>query len=288
MRLSWGQILTFCSLLATGLWGFLVYHTRPKPPPPPPQPTAAESATVRLDPKLLAPVRARGKDLRSWGLEAEEGDAYYAALEKARDVPLATQKKVARAFAYERRRAFRPGKKHPSYRQFAKFADMYFDPFAWQGQPVTFHGRVRRIDESVEEDNEYGLERLYQVQIFPDDSQNNPVIAFCIELPKGIKPGTQNIDDASVTGYFFKWYGYQAEKDNRYAPLILAQRLEIEEPAEERDDRISLTTAVGLIAAILFLAGISVLFTNRDRRIRREREASRLENEPPDFSQLDG
>ena len=74
------------------------------------------------------------------------------------------------------------------------------------------------------------------------------------------------VDFVSVTGYFFKQYGYKDRSGKpRFAPLILAQRLEwIPRPA--RSEWMSTGAMFGLTLGTAVVVGIGVWLASRSRR----------------------
>jgi hypothetical protein len=164
-------------------------------------------------------------------------------------------------------------KNDPSYRfyfrkpdaEFPTFVDLFRAPEAYHGQLVTFRGHVRRIVSFSAGENTHGFQQLHEVWLYAGESQQNPVVIVCSELPRNIPVGPDVlVDFVSATGYFFKRYGYEDRTgQTRFAPLILAQTLEWNPPVK-RSRRLS-TTVVFLLpfgAAVV----IAVICWNNSRQ----------------------
>lgn len=288
MHLRMKHTLPIAALLAIAFWAYLRSSTRPAPPTPPAPPSAEALEATRLDAEWLEPVKADSENLTGWSVRAEESDAYYKILERARQTPLRDQKQVAAAFAEQRRQAFKTTKQPARYRRFFQFADLYFHPEAWHGRLVTFRGHARKISEfNVEGENEPGFKMLYEVVMFPADAQQNPVIVICTEIPEDVRVGTHVTDDVSVTGYFFKLYGYSAAGDARKAPLLLAQRIEAR-PAQVGSpvNSLSMQTVILIVLAALVMVALVVRSFRTDRAFHKARTAPVGGRQAPDFSHI--
>lgn len=178
--------------------------------------------------ELLRPVRNTRLPLTSYGVRDSERDAYYALVQKARELPLATLKLAERDWRDARRRL----PEHRRYQQkpaseFPMFVDLFRHPTTYHGKLVTLHGHVRKLAELPADENPYGIDRLYEAWLFDEHAQTNPVVVICTSLDARLKPEPESvIDHCQVTGYFFKNMAYDGQKDLRFAPLLIAQKLE--------------------------------------------------------------
>ena len=56
---------------------------------------------------------------------------------------------------------------------------------------------------------------------------SNPSVVICTSLDPRLKPEPETlIDHCRVTGYFFKNMAYDGQRDLRFAPLLIGQKLE--------------------------------------------------------------
>ena len=164
--------------------------------------------------------------------------------------------------------------------------------------------RVLRIRvDNPEIVSRFGIDHYYEMAVYTDDSQDNPII-FCVRrLPKGMPTG----DDARygeyvrVAGFFFKTWGYgaqrpvelpEAQKKNvvqrQLAPLLIGR-----EPHWYRQEPPARSTMAGAIGGLLFvlvLLGIWLAlwrYSRGDRRFRDETMAKALAPEPGEPVSLD-
>ncbi|TXT27522.1 MAG: hypothetical protein FD138_2742, partial [Planctomycetota bacterium] len=222
---------------------------------------AEESSNVAtdLDPSWLQPTKHPQTGLLSRSIRPEEATGYFAILNHARQLPLLELKSTAKQFQAERlaviRRDpdFRPYFRKPDA-EFPTFADLFRHPESYHGRLVTFRGHLRRLISSSAGENAHGLQQLHEAWLYVDGAQQNPVVVVCTELPPNIPTGSDIlVDFVSATGYFFKRYGYEDRSGQpRFAPLILAQRLEWT-PRPQRSELLSsgmmfgLTLGTGLV-----------------------------------------
>ena len=199
--------------------------------------SAATIDRTTLDSSWLSDVRHPITGLLSRGVRPEEGVGYFAILNHARELSPTELKDAAKRFERERLAVV---KDDPNYRfyfrksdeEFPTFVDLFRAPERYHGQPVTFRGHVRRIISFAAGKNAHGVQQLHEVWLYAGESQQNPVVVICSELPAKIPTGPDLlIDFVSVTGYFFKRYGYEDRTgQTRFAPLILAHQPEWHPP----------------------------------------------------------
>lgn len=120
-------------------------------------------------------------------------------------------------------------KRHNNYvadpTTFPVFADVFLNPDVYKGKPVTMRGHVRKVMSYPADVDRYGAGTLHELWLFTDDSQQNPAVVVCSELPKDFPTGAGVVEGVSVTGYFFKLYRYAADDANRAAPMLLAHQV---------------------------------------------------------------
>ena len=245
--------------------------------------TAAVSTD--LDPSWLAATRHPQTGLLSRNIRPDEAAGYFSILNHARQLPLAELKLAAKQFQAERLPVIR---RDPEYRayfrkpdaEFPTFADLYRNPEIYHGQLVTFHGHLRRLISSPAGENPHGFQQLHEAWLYADGAQQNPVVVVCTELPPNIPTGSDIlVDFVSVTGYFFKRYGYEDRSGQpRFAPLILAQRLEWT-PRPPRSEMASSGLMFGLTVGVGVLVAVMCWQVARLRRIARMSAENRGSND---------
>ncbi len=229
--------------------------------------------------ELLQPARGTRLPLTSFGVRDVERDAYYALAQKARELPLNTLHRAADEWRAARRTL-------PEHRRYVRlsddkfplFADLFRSPVAYHGKLVTLRGHVRRLDEMPADENPYGIEKLYQVWLFDEHSQSNPTVIVCTSIDARLKPESETlINHCRATGYFFKNMAYDGQRDLRFAPLLIAQKLEYSPPEDAGSSMLdalmmSLTRATGLsresltVIGLIGLCGLSLLVVLRLQR----------------------
>lgn len=243
--------------------------------------TSNAAVSSDLDANWLAATKHPQTGLMSRNIRPDEAVGYFSILNHARQLPLAELKSAAKQFQTERLAAIR---RDPEYRayfrkpdaEFPTFADLYRNPEIYHGQLVTFRGHLRRLISSPAGENPHGLQQLHEAWLYADGSQQNPVVVVCTELPPNIPTGTDIlVDFVSVTGYFFKRYGYEDRSGQpRFAPLLLAQRLEW----TPRPPRSGLASS-GLMFGLTFGAAVMVAVVwwrlSRSRRVARPIDVER-------------
>ena len=114
-------------------------------------------------------------------------------------------------------------------------------PLELQGRLVVLSGTARQvipIRVSAEDVvSRFGIDHYYQVFLFTDDSQSNPLV-FCLrELPKGmpVGEGAQYGEYVTVAGFFFNTWAYRnrrsgetsaAQEEWQLAPLLIGRDLQ--------------------------------------------------------------
>ena len=225
-----------------------------------------------LDPSWLESTKHPRTGLLSRNIRSEEAVGYFAILNHARQLPLTDLKSAANQFQTHRLAAIR---RDPNFRfyfrkpdsDFPTFADLHRHPEAYHGRLVTFRGHVRRLISSPAGENAHGLQQLHEAWLYVEGAQQNPVVVICTELPSSIPIGSDIlVDFVSATGYFFKRYGYEDRSEQpRFAPLILAQRLEWA-PRPARSEWVSIGTKFGLVMGVAVVVGIVMWLVSRSRR----------------------
>jgi hypothetical protein len=106
---------------------------------------------------------------------------------------------------------------------------LFNEPATQHGRLVELFGTARRVDEihldpTLDADviARFGFDHYYEVYLFTDESQNNP-LTFCLrELPKGMPVGKlpHYAETVRIAGFFFKTWNYGVVKlaDPRLTP----------------------------------------------------------------------
>lgn len=172
---------------------------------------------------------------------------------------------------------------------FPLFADVFVNPDLYLGKPVTMSGHVREVMDYAADPDRWGPNQtLYELWLYPEDSQHNPAVVICPSLPDGFPRDGEVINNVTVTGTFFKLYRYAAGDANRAAPLLLAQRV--------RWQPVTAQAAgfgwVGKIATVLCIFGCAALLLylwtthgadNRAREVLLRRQTAMPEDLNPDL-----
>jgi len=229
-----------------------------------------------INPEILAVVPHPEYGLKTKGIREEEREAYFWILEKARQVDYKMQRATARDFMQKRmvESKWRKFRSDPEF-EFPIFVDLLNNadkPEVYHGKLVTFKGHIRRLTPMFAGENDYDLKTLYESWIYTADSQQHPAVVICSSIPEGMLKAFQKkqlLDHVSATGYFFKMYAYEAQDQLRFAPLILAQRLQWRPPPLPAPSLI----APSIVYTGIFIGMVSVLIVlwfmaKKDRQIR--------------------
>jgi hypothetical protein len=136
----------------------------------------------------------------------------------------------------------------------------------------------------------FGIDRYYEIALFTDDSQGNPLIFCVLELPSDMPTGEDIHERMRIAGFFLKSWAYpqgaagknaQGTKQ-QLAPLILGRDAR----------RFAKQGGGGVVMGVIVVGGIVVamagilwaaLRTGKPSRLAGEAEVP----ESPDFSALD-
>mgnify|MGYP000395093817 CR=1 FL=1 len=225
----------------------------------------------QLQPSLFNEVQ----DKALGGVLDDEETLYYYVLNHLQETSLQDQKQAAEFNLQNRRSELKTFREHPELK-LPLFPDIFKNMKRWKGRLVTLTGRVRKlVHYPASEDNKFGIKTLYEAWMFTDDSQQNPVVVICTEVPpalkNGLPEGTDVIDHVTVTGYVFKMYLYSAQDTSRIAPLILAQRLEWTPPKTDETGGQLFVVILGT-TFILLMAGVGFMLWRNNQRDKEFRE----------------
>ncbi len=139
-----------------------------------------------------------------------EGDAYWQALANVDQLP-------AEAF-------------HAASVGAVRFPVLMSDTRPHLGEVITVRGQLKMLQAWPVQENDVGIDTLYEGWMLTADSANNPWRLLFTKLPEGVEPGEDQDVTIDVTGYFFKRYGYQAVESYHLAPMLIVADLTIPPP----------------------------------------------------------
>jgi hypothetical protein len=95
----------------------------------------------------------------------------------------------------------------------ASVVPLFNKPNEQRGKLVELTGTARQAVLRRVEDRDivarFGIDHYYEVEVFTEDSQGNP-LAFCVrDLPKGFPQGDKITEPVRIAGFFFKRWGYR-------------------------------------------------------------------------------
>ncbi len=169
---------------------------------------------------------------------------------------------------------------------------LFGDPSTQRGELLSFDGMVRRAIRIDVPDEPIG--HYYELEMFPQDSQNLPLV-FCMqELPEGFPVGDALRQPARMVGFFFKQWAYRTrhrgssvgEDALQFAPLLIGRAPILLEVPNAADNRPGLTVGIVGTSLILLLV-VGIWFMNRlDNDYESKLKMARQESGEPDFSHL--
>jgi len=158
------------------------------------------------------------------------------------------------------------------------YTDFMQSPAKYRGRLVRLELNVRRVLSYPVENSPVGVQRIYEIWGYTDESRGWLYDVVTSQLPEGMPTGANVHERASFVGYFFKLQGYhEAGAKPRAAPLrapLLVGRLAWHPQATDRtatDDRVWLWAIGGGLAVAL--AGIVLWTSMQQRRALRRRAA---------------
>ena len=123
-------------------------------------------------------------------------------------------------------------------------APLFNDPLDQRGELIALEGLVRRavrIDLSLDRQGKpsrvperYNIDHYYEIELFPPDSQNLPMVFCVLDLPDGFPTGDTVDVHARVAGFFLKRWAYRTRKQSdtaigedhrQLAPLLVSSGL---------------------------------------------------------------
>ena len=156
-------------------------------------------------------------------------------------------------------------------------APLFNEPDAQKGRLVALEGTAKRAIEVLVDDPEvtrrFGFDRYYEVEIFTDDSQSNPIVFCVLNLPADMPRGEDITANVRIVGFFLKAWAYPRgggggeSRELQVAPLLIARELGYR-PLAASD-------STGWIVGGLFIAGLVAVSWLMWRSARRDTQVGR-------------
>ena len=109
--------------------------------------------------------------------------------------------------------------------------DLFNRPDETRGKPVLLRGTAKRIVPTPVTDSAvqslFGIDHYYQVFLFAEGSQGNPIVVCVRSLPEGMPTGDAEDFSVSITvaAVPYKLWIYTAQEKPHYAPLLAGRSL---------------------------------------------------------------
>jgi hypothetical protein len=174
-------------------------------------------------------------------------------------------------------------------------APLFNDPENQVGRLVALEGVARRavrIDVGTMADGtpsdvrrRFGIDHYFELELFTDDSQNNPVV-FCVrELPPGFPTGESIREPVRVAGFFFKSWSFRSRRagevvpdggaavgTRQFAPLLVGRGpIWLQTPSPAGTSRMGLIVG-GLFVVLIAAIWAAIWWFGRGQRRSPERE----------------
>ncbi len=238
-----------------------------RPRQPVANPAAAEEIPASLDGgmTLNRALLANVSD-NTIGLQFEDRPAYFNGLWLCRQLE---PRDLAR-LAEETRQLWISGKPADEQKKpWQPFVEVFQNPEAFRGHPVTLHGYFRKLVKYDPGKNDLGFRHVYEGWMYTDDSQSNPAVVIFTKKPDQLPVGADITEEVHFTGYFLKMYGYHAQDTTRRAPLFVAGEVTWI-PHRPANERATIPTWAYVTTALVVLAAIvAVVHLNQDRTLHR-------------------
>ena len=110
-------------------------------------------------------------------------------------------------------------------------ADLFNRPHETRGKPIFLRGTAKRIVPTPVMDNEarslFGIDHYYQIYLFADQSQGNPIVVCVRTLPEGMPTGggADFSESVTVAAVPYKLWIYETPTEPHYAPILVGRSL---------------------------------------------------------------
>ncbi|MBN1910713.1 MAG: hypothetical protein JW818_13290 [Pirellulales bacterium] len=143
---------------------------------------------------------------------------------------------------------------------------LFNEPASQRGKLVLISGTARRVLRVLVDEPDiverFGIDHYYELHVFTDDSQDNPVI-FCVrELPEGMPTGDEPGfgETVEVAGFFLKSWAFRSEfgqtqpkRPRQLAPLLVGRQPAWRPHSESADPLGPVTIGLAVLALAVVL-----------------------------------
>ena len=143
------------------------------------------------------------------------------------------------------------------------FVQLYEQMDIYRGQLLTVEGVVKRAFDVHAPKNDKGIEKYYQLWLFPKGGPISPIVIYCLELPEDFPQSRGENDEivninanVKLTGFAFKDWIYGTENRIESAPLLLAKSLTWEKPKPVEAEQ---PLPIGLIGGVVLVTAIAAI-----------------------------
>ncbi|MCL2743729.1 MAG: hypothetical protein FWE67_07755, partial [Planctomycetaceae bacterium] len=172
---------------------------------------------------------------RAFKFTAADKEPFYGMLRAAKNTPKGRIEQEARNELQQN------PKMQQTKRNLTSAVLLFNKPAEMQGKPVLLTGTAKRVMLTLVEDEEvkklYGIDRYYQIYLFTEDSQSNPLVVCTTSLPEGMPVGSapDYAEIISVGAFPYKLWVYETSKkleedENQqdsykrgYAPMLVGR-----------------------------------------------------------------
>lgn len=162
---------------------------------------------------------------------------------------------------------------------------LFNEPAMQVGRLVALSGTARLIEKiHVEDPNivaRFGFDHYYQVSLFTDDSQGNPLTFCVLELPKGMPFG--NVphygESVRIAGFFFKTWSYRVpvmtdpartpdpKTHHQASPMLIGRSLAWFPAPKPADTTVSNTVIITLLVVVMLIVwAVAWMSYRREKR----------------------
>ncbi len=146
------------------------------------------------------------------------------------------------------------------------FIQIFKQPELYRGEVITVRGYVKRALASKVQPNDFGIEKNNQLWIKPDD-RDDPIVAYCLDLPLGFPTGDELNERIELTGVFYKrWAYFWRNQELHSTPLVLAKSFTwtpVSKPAQAQTNYTKIAINVG--AGVLMVLILVIVLVRRSR-----------------------
>ncbi len=153
-------------------------------------------------------------------------------------------------------------------------APLFLAPQDLRGELFTFDAVVRRAVriEVASAADTHGVTHYYELEAYPADSQNLPLV-FCVpEIPAGFATGDDIAQPARLAGFFYKQWRYTPrraptdDQTRQFAPLLIGPKPQILETPTPAMSPLTPVIAGGMLLFLALLAAFLWRTHREDRR----------------------